>query len=171
MRRYFSSIISHLTDPMAMQNIAFMTEQIKADNDHHGLCHRRKYPLIFIISAVLFVAINASLLLFFLRKSSPVDPTVSITNTTSRTYYTMSTTVPSTSENSGSCTLPLDKSCTASTPDQTKAEGLGVFYQFPCSGVGCNFYRPFCRLCAKHSSKINDPYVKCPECVPDWSMN
>ncbi|CAF1014503.1 unnamed protein product [Adineta steineri] len=68
-------------------------------------------------------------------------------------------------ENPAACQLPHGNSCTDATSDETKAAGLGVYYEYPCIGIGCNFYRPFCRLCAKHPLKIGRPYSKCPECV------
>ena len=64
------------------------------------------------------------------------------------------------------CQLPRGDSCTASTSPGTIASGLGAYYEFPCTGVGCNFNRPFCRLCANHPSLIDQPYPECPACVP-----
>ena len=64
------------------------------------------------------------------------------------------------------CLKPEGDSCTAATPDGTQAAGLGSYYQSPCHGVGCNFLRPECRLCANDRSLINRPYRKCPKCVP-----
>ncbi|CAF4070826.1 unnamed protein product, partial [Rotaria magnacalcarata] len=42
---------------------------------------------------------------------------------------------------------PYGDSCTNSTLMRTRAEGLGVYYEDPCLGVGCGFFRPECRLC------------------------
>ena len=69
------------------------------------------------------------------------------------------------SKTNTACSLPKQNSCTAGTPPGVTAVGLGVFYQYPCHEVGCNFFRPFCRLCAKHPPKINNPYPECPKCV------
>ena len=63
------------------------------------------------------------------------------------------------------CSKPYGNSCTAATPDETKSSGLGVYYEYPCSGVGCNFMGNMCRLCANHPSLIDRPYPKCPACV------
>ena len=65
------------------------------------------------------------------------------------------------------CLMPEGNSCTAMTPDETKSAGLGVYYEYPCIGVGCNFMGIMCRLCAKHPSLIGRPYPKCPACVLD----
>jgi len=63
------------------------------------------------------------------------------------------------------CLLPHGNSCIDLTPENTKAEGLGVIYQNPCHGTGCNFIKPYCRLCANHPSLWYRPYPKCPTCV------
>ncbi|CAF1526353.1 unnamed protein product [Adineta ricciae] len=66
------------------------------------------------------------------------------------------------------CRLPRRNSCTESTPTSTKLEGLGVYYEKPCHGAGCGFFRPYCRLC------WIDPYApgrldrpQCPKCVSE----
>jgi len=63
--------------------------------------------------------------------------------------------------------MPKGRSCTSLTPNKTKAEGLGAYFKYPCIGVGCNYYRPYCRLCAKDPSKVGKPYPECPSCVID----
>lgn len=93
---------------------------------------------------------------------SPTNTKASIPS--SRNKTTTTTISPPEDER---CLKPYGNSCTAATPDQTKSEGLGVYYESPCRGVGCNFYGAMCRLCAKHPSLINRPYPKCPACVPD----
>ncbi|CAF3694214.1 unnamed protein product [Rotaria socialis] len=66
------------------------------------------------------------------------------------------------------CLKPYGDSCTDSTPIQTRAEGLGVYYESPCYGVGCGFFRPYCRLCwidPKAPGRMDRP--QCPQCVID----
>ncbi|CAF1457880.1 unnamed protein product [Adineta ricciae] len=65
------------------------------------------------------------------------------------------------------CTLPKGRSCTALTPEEMRDKDLGSYFKYPCAGIGCNFYRPYCRLCTKDPNKVNKPYVECPKCVAE----
>jgi hypothetical protein len=67
--------------------------------------------------------------------------------------------------NETECLLPRSRSCTSLTPSMTKASGLGMYYQFPCRGAGCNNVPPYCRLCVKDRSKVIAAYPDCPACV------
>ena len=150
-----------LSGPQLMPTVSLVTAPVKESETDHGLFRCRKYTLFLAVAAILVVAVGASLLFsFFLHKPIEHGTTAAITST--RNYDV---------KNDQSCSLPRNQSCTASTPLETIAEGLGVFFQYPCDGVGCNFQRPFCRLCAKHPSKINAPYLECPKCVPDLDLS
>ncbi|CAF4304011.1 unnamed protein product [Adineta steineri] len=111
------------------------------------------------------------MLLFYHRKSSPENNTVTTTSTLSKfsteSFWKKNSSSTNDPIDDERCRLPLGNSCTDATPGETKAAGLGVYYEYPCSGVGCNFNGVMCRICAKHPSQIGRPYPKCPECVPD----
>jgi hypothetical protein len=62
----------------------------------------------------------------------------------------------------------VGRSCTGLTPVNTKAEGLGVYYENPCHGAGCGFYRPYCRLCWIDPNALGkEDRPQCPKCVID----
>lgn len=64
--------------------------------------------------------------------------------------------------------MPIGSPCTSLITPGDKAEGLGAYYDPTCldhGGVGCDYQKPVCRLCAKNPALIDKPYVKCPACV------
>ncbi|UJR24161.1 hypothetical protein I4U23_027127 [Adineta vaga] len=75
-------------------------------------------------------------------------------------------TTTSTNSNDTQCEEPRGRSCTRMTPTNTKLEGLGVYYENPCYGIGCGFFHPNCRLCwidPKAPGRMDRP--QCPPCV------
>ncbi|UJR24160.1 hypothetical protein I4U23_027126 [Adineta vaga] len=64
------------------------------------------------------------------------------------------------------CSLPRGRSCTSMTPENTKLEGLGVYYENPCHGVGCGFFHSNCRLCwIDPNAPGRADRLQCPPCV------
>ncbi|CAF1282577.1 unnamed protein product [Adineta steineri] len=68
------------------------------------------------------------------------------------------------------CSMPSGRSCTALTTKQMVKQGLAVYFKFPCSGIGCHFYRPYCRICANNTKKVGKPYVACPPCMANVTV-
>jgi hypothetical protein len=62
------------------------------------------------------------------------------------------------------CYMPRSRSCTSIVSSTTKALGLGLYYQNPCIGIGCNSYGKYCRLCVIDRSITFAPYPNCPPC-------
>ncbi|CAF0896251.1 unnamed protein product [Adineta steineri] len=135
--------------------------------------NRKKRIILMIVLTVLVVLILASIiiLLFYHRTSSLENNTVTTPSTLSKfsteSFWKKNSSSTNDPIDDERCRLPLGNSCTDATPGDKKAAGLGVYYEYPCSGVGCNFNGVMCRICAKHPSQIGRPYPKCPECVPD----
>jgi len=63
--------------------------------------------------------------------------------------------------------MPVGSPCTSLTTPGDAAIGIGMYYDSKCTqgGVGCNFVKPLCRLCAKNPAIVNNPYLACPACV------
>ncbi|CAF1506583.1 unnamed protein product [Adineta ricciae] len=124
-----------------------------------SLIYFKSKRLIWLLMLIIFFLVILLSIIVFKRYYSSSKVNIKPSTTT-----TMS--VISSSTNDPQCELPIGRSCTSDTPLETKAEGLGVYYEEPCYGVGCGFLKPYCRLCwidPEARGKMDRP--KCPPCV------
>ncbi|CAF3269060.1 unnamed protein product [Rotaria socialis] len=144
------SVMSMVTPVTKAENIHSGPHSINIGiNKFRGIYCNRKRLIILSLGFILMISATIAVIiyLFFSNDPDPHPP-------------------PKLDLNDGRCKLPRDNSCTMATPMPTRAEGLGVYYEEPCYGVGCGFFRPYCRLCwidPKAPGKMDRP--QCPPCV------
>lgn len=63
--------------------------------------------------------------------------------------------------------MPVGSPCTSLVTPGDATMDLGAYYDPQCAqgGVGCNYMKALCRVCAKKPALVDNPYPKCPSCV------
>ncbi|CAF4244698.1 unnamed protein product, partial [Adineta steineri] len=162
-----TTYITQTNDNQTNNNHTILTvlNPINDLQNHNKVSRNRKKRFILMIALTIFVVLilaSIIMLLFYHRKSSPENNTVTTTSTLSKfsteSFWKKNSSSTNDPIDDERCRLPLGNSCTDATPGDKKAAGLGVYYEYPCSGVGCNFNGVMCRICAKHPSQIGRPY-------------
>jgi hypothetical protein len=123
---------------------------------------------IFVVGFILVISAAIGTIMYFsslkpdTRTATPPSTVLSSLKTTNARL--------SADTNDTQCQMPSGHSCTGITPPNTKAEGLGVYYENPCHGpVGCGFLQPYCRLCWIDPNAIGRmDRPQCPPCVSSF---
>ncbi|CAF2104297.1 unnamed protein product [Rotaria magnacalcarata] len=146
------------------------------NNNFREIYFNQKRLICLIILSLGFIlmisATTGAIIYFFLPKNylsykpdASTMPHFVGSSSTQKTSANASLALPA-DTNDDRCKLPFGNSCTSGIPMNTKNEGLGVYYENPCYGVGCGFFRSYCRLCWIDSNapgRMDRP--QCPPCV------
>ena len=122
--------------------------------------------LLFIVILIMTLVIGVIMYLSSSKGQTPTTTSLSKPSSSPPSSSTNTDGIVPADTNDPRCQLPLERPCTRETPPETKAEGLGVYYEESCIGVGCRFLEPYCRLCWIDLKAVGRmDRLQCPPCV------